>query len=318
MTEYFQGVNLAVRPLLFHFVMLNLKRTRAQDAQDNDAQHTQGQRSRFVDLSRYSSVILSLLNASFQASINTIRSLWALLPDNMVALFGYMDREYLFTSAVTLILFNSTFGVHATTLPHLDHALTIFTRMRNLGNHPATLRREQILTLLTLLDFHGEMRGLIRKHSDNRSAPTASVNAGVGGGFRFEAPTSPESATQPPDSLASEVHTPASESTAASASALRPPIFAAPASSGSASATAGFSSATSAPNGGPSSPGVPWEDRPIFSPSLLSSLAGIDDVPDLDSMVNGTAEDAALWKDVSSQAAWLNNEDFNQLARGQK
>lgn len=158
MTEYFQGLNLAVRPLLFHFVLLQLKSSNPRE-------------KKFLDLSKYSSTILTLLNASFQASMNSIRSLWALMPENMVALFGYMDREYLYTSTATLILFNAAFGVYDATREHIDHALTIFTKMRNLGNHPATLRREQLLKLVAVLDFTGSMSGLLKKHYDTLYAP---------------------------------------------------------------------------------------------------------------------------------------------------
>lgn len=163
MTEYFQGINLAVRPLLFHFVLLNLKSSNPKEG-------------KYLDLSKYSSVVLALLNASFQASINTVRSLWALVPENMVAMFGYMDREYLFNSTATLVLFNATFGVYDATNEHLDHALTLFTKMRNLGNHPATLRREQILRLISILDFSGAMSGLLEKHNDKLIPPTSSAN----------------------------------------------------------------------------------------------------------------------------------------------
>ncbi|EGV60455.1 hypothetical protein CANTEDRAFT_111556 [Yamadazyma tenuis ATCC 10573] len=155
MTEYFQGINLAVRPLLFHFASKKLKELQ-----------TQNNVNKYVDLSRYSKNVITLLNASFQASINTVRSIWALLPDNMVALFGWMDREYLFTSALTLILFNSSFGLHDATKEHLDHALTVFTKMKKLGNYPAAVRRAQLLKLISILDFNRVMRDLLTKHDD--------------------------------------------------------------------------------------------------------------------------------------------------------
>lgn len=153
LTEYFQGMNLAVRPLLFHFATKKLKELQNQS-------HT----NKYVDLSQYSKNVLSLLNASFQASINTIKCIWALLPQNMVALFGWMDREYLFTSASILVLFNASFGVHDATKVHLDHALTIFTRMKKLGNYPAALRRAQLLRLIKMLDFNRVMTDLLQKH----------------------------------------------------------------------------------------------------------------------------------------------------------
>ncbi|QEU61453.1 Put3 [Kluyveromyces lactis] len=151
-TEYFQGMNLAIRPLLFHFASIQLKQFEVTNA--------------YINLKNYSRTISSLLNCSLQGSINTIRSLWALMDQNMVALFGYMDREYIFTSACTLILFNAAFGIHDQTYEHLDHALRIFTKMRNLGNNPAGLRRAQLLKLMSTLDFHGKMTELIMKHTD--------------------------------------------------------------------------------------------------------------------------------------------------------
>jgi proline utilization trans-activator len=157
MTEYFQGMNLAVRPLLFHFATKKLKEL-----------HQQNSDNKYVDLTKFSKNVLSLLNASFQASINTIKSIWALMPNNMVALFGWMDREYLFTSASTLILFNASFGVHDATKEHLDHALTLFTKMKKLGNYPAALRRAQLLKLIRVLDFNGVTSDLLAKHDTER------------------------------------------------------------------------------------------------------------------------------------------------------
>lgn len=155
MTEYFQGVNLAVRPLLFHFATKKLKELQSHS-----------NTNKYVDLSKYSKNVIILLNSSFQASICTIKCIWALLPDNMVALFGWMDREYLFASASTLILFNASFGVHETTKVHLDHALVLFTKMKKLGNYPAALRRAQLLKLISVLDFNGIMSDLLAKHDD--------------------------------------------------------------------------------------------------------------------------------------------------------
>ncbi|KAI5951383.1 PUT3 [Candida jiufengensis] len=160
MTEYFQGVNLAVRPLLFHFAS---KKFRELHFHQND--------NKYIDLTKYSKNVLSLLNSSFQASINTIKSIWSLIPDNMVALFGWMDREYLFTSASTLILFNASFGVHEATKDHLDHALILFTKMKKLGNYPAALRRAQLLKLIKVLDFNGVMNELLKKHDDEYVEP---------------------------------------------------------------------------------------------------------------------------------------------------
>ncbi|CUM63974.1 uncharacterized protein PRCAT00001562001 [Priceomyces carsonii] len=153
MTEYFQGMNLAVRPLLFHFASKKLKEIQVDHSV-----------SKYIDLKKYSGNIFKLLNASFRASINSIKCIWGLMPDRMVAMFGWMDREYLFTSASTLILFNASFGVYEATKTHLDHALIIFTKMKKLGNYPAALRRAQLLKLIKVLNFNGPMDDLLQKH----------------------------------------------------------------------------------------------------------------------------------------------------------
>lgn len=174
MTEYFQGINLAVRPLLFHFATKKLKELQVHNSSN-----------KYVDLTKYSKNVLTLLNASFQASCNTVKAIWALLPENMVALFGWMDREYLFTSSSTLILFNASFGVHEATHEHLDHALVLFTRMKKLGNYPAAIRRAQLLKLIRVLDFNGVMSDLLAKHDDEKPdlSDVGDIMAGSGSFF---------------------------------------------------------------------------------------------------------------------------------------
>lgn len=152
MTEYLQGFNLAVRPLLFNLVIHNIKVGNLKIG-------------KYLQLSNYSNIIVALLKSSFQASINTIRSLWSLMPDNLVANFGFMDREYLFNSTITCILFNSTFGIQEQSLDHLDHSLKLFSRMKRLGNKPASLNLDQILNLMKLVDSNNLMVKLINKYS---------------------------------------------------------------------------------------------------------------------------------------------------------
>ena len=156
-TEYFQGINLAVRPLLFHFVSVQLK--------------TFKNNYTYLDLEDFSDSTTMLLNCSLQASVCSIRALWALMEPDLVALFGYMDREYLFTSAFTLLLFTTTFGIHERAYEHLDHALIMFDRMIALGNNAAELRRAQLLTLMINLDFHNILQDLIQKHTGDNDLP---------------------------------------------------------------------------------------------------------------------------------------------------
>lgn len=152
MTEYLQGFNLAVRPLLFNFVIHNIKIGNLK-------------KGNYLILSNYSNIIVALLKSTYQASINTIRSLYSLVSDNNISNFGFMDREYLFTSTITCILFNSTFGIQEQSLDYIENSLKIFSKMKRLGNKPASLNLDQIINLLKLVDSNNLMNYLINKFS---------------------------------------------------------------------------------------------------------------------------------------------------------
>ncbi|TID28942.1 hypothetical protein CANINC_002210 [Pichia inconspicua] len=327
MTEYFQGVNLAVRPLLFHFVIENLKSAKAKNM-------------KFFDLSTYSPVILALLNASFQASINTIRSLWAILPENMVAMFGYMDREYLFNATATLVLFSATFGVYEATMEHLDHALILFTKMRNLGNHPATLRREQILKLLTILDLTGAMSTLVKKHDDNVTARSSSPNNDKSFGYNVSVGLNKHLGVNEPSQTATfdpkmQFNKHNSDQNNEVVDNHDPTIkkYQIEQHKESTENHAGFETSSTLKNDlvGLSCPidfmsngtnqtiynqtGFTTPHLAPFSPSLSLMFNHIDDIPEFDQL-SSNGKDLELWKDVTSQAAWLQNDvgdDFSHL-----
>ncbi|ODQ77465.1 hypothetical protein BABINDRAFT_25839, partial [Babjeviella inositovora NRRL Y-12698] len=163
LSEFFQGINLAIRPLVFHFVMKQLKVHYATPRDGASADPV------YIDLTSFPQSILSLLNTSFRSSIDMIRSLWSLFKQNQVALFGFMDREYLYGALATLILFNVAFGVYSTTIPHIDHGLAIMVRMARLGNFPAHLRVGQLVLLIKKLDLGGnEMCAIIEKYEGGR------------------------------------------------------------------------------------------------------------------------------------------------------
>lgn len=291
MTEYFQGMNLAVRPLLFHFASKQLKTHKT----DN----------KYIDLSDYSKSIITLFNSSFQASINTIRSLWSLMPENMVALFGYMDREYLFTSAATLILFNAAFGVHQATFEHLDHALQIFTKMRNLGNHAAALRRAQLLKLMSTLDFNKIMQPLIAKHTDDYQPANISYS------------NTPPPPSQAPTSSKSKKH-PLSQEQDSDAHFARP----------------NFQHSTSSIRQGDRLKRLKIDNiiEPRYQQTNLSKLSDtIDPEPVLHTESNRVGDtlhilhhgnvtegENELWKEISNEAMWLGplgevSEEFQSL-----
>ncbi|KAH3661501.1 hypothetical protein OGAPHI_006348 [Ogataea philodendri] len=151
MIEYFQGLNLAVRPLLLHF-------SRLQHGRD------------YMNLQDCSTIMLSLLNASFQASMNTVRSLWNLWEKDQLMTGTRSDMEYLYTAIATLVLFNVNFGVHDTTRFHIDHALHIFRTLAEQNNQLGSFFLNQTLELLQRLDQ--DERELLERYGSTETAST--------------------------------------------------------------------------------------------------------------------------------------------------
>ncbi|KAH3900112.1 Put3p SCDLUD_003079 [Saccharomycodes ludwigii] len=258
-SEYFQGLNLAIRPLLYHFTSILLREI-GELAKDQPVP--------YINLQKYSRNISMFLNCSLQASINLIKSMRDVSQQNMVALFGYMDREYLFTSASTLILFISTFGVYEQTKVYLDSALQIFTKMRNLGNNPAGLRRKQLLKLMSDLDFHHVMTDLIEKHNDNLEA-----------NFKYD------------EHYGSEVKIVSIPSSVSTTSNISPSMM---------------PSSSLFSNNNDSLPDTHIMQKNFFI--LTENVLGHDANISFENLLedsNDCVHDTQLWKDISDQAMWL-------------
>ncbi|CAN6649464.1 proline utilization trans-activator [Trichomonascus vanleenenianus] len=136
-SDYYQCINLAVRPLLLHFMRKRIE----------DKTHAA------IDLSQWSENVLTLLNASLDASIQTIKSLHMLEAQNMFATFGYLDREYIFSAASTLVMFNVAFSLHRSTTPYIETVIQMFTRALESGNLRVAERLEQLRNFISSFDF---------------------------------------------------------------------------------------------------------------------------------------------------------------------
>lgn len=140
-SEYFRCINLTIRPLLLHFVRKRLHFGKTKKAP--------------IELSKYSSDVIALLNASLQASIQTIRSHSYLLGIQQLAKFGYLDREYIYSAISTLVLFNVAFGVNTTASQQITIGLGLLKEMEQVGNMNAQKRKEQTEHLIKTFEDHG-------------------------------------------------------------------------------------------------------------------------------------------------------------------
>lgn len=140
-SEYFRCINLTIRPLLLYFVRKRLRSRRTKRAP--------------IDLSIYSPDIIALLNASLQASIQTLRSHRYLLDLQQLAKFGYLDREYIYSAISTLVLFNVAFGVHGSASQQINVGLDLLSEMERVGNSNARKRKKQTEHLIRTFEING-------------------------------------------------------------------------------------------------------------------------------------------------------------------
>ena len=140
-SEYFHCINLTIRPVLLFFVRKRLRTWRTNRAP--------------IYLSKFDKDIISLLNASLQASIQTLRSHSILSSRNELAKFGYLDREYIYSAMTTLILFNVAFSVNESASQEINAGLDLLTQMERVRNSYAAQRKQQILHLIQTFEQNG-------------------------------------------------------------------------------------------------------------------------------------------------------------------
>lgn len=164
-SEYFRCINLTIRPLLLYFVRKRLRSIRVKRAP--------------IDLTRYSKDIVTMLNASLQASIQTLRSHNNLLSMSLLAKFGYLDREYIYSALSTLILFNVAFGVHGSASQHINVGLSLLDEMMKVGNKNAARRKEQTLHLISSFEKNGIPSHYFQTSSNNSLLATAPLSTAI-------------------------------------------------------------------------------------------------------------------------------------------
>lgn len=138
-SEYYQCINLTVRPLLLHFMR--------QRILDKGSNHSP------IDISSYSDHITGLLNASLDASIQTIKIHAHLHKNGSFSVYGYLDREYTFSAASTLVMFNVAFATNKTTQRYIQDAIQLLSISDDNIGPFALARKRQLLNFISAFDY---------------------------------------------------------------------------------------------------------------------------------------------------------------------
>lgn len=170
-SKYFQCINLTIRPILLYYLRERLKGTT------------------HLELSELPRDAVTLLTASQQASIQTLRSHGILDTRNEVARYGYLDREYIYSSLATLVIYSATFGIRSSVAIIINDGLTLLGNMKGSANN----RREQVLQLIKTFEENGiqahdfaipNQTSEVQTQQQMVQTPTSSVpNSDPGSGF---------------------------------------------------------------------------------------------------------------------------------------
>lgn len=131
--HYYQCINMTVRPLLFHAVEKRLKIPVADRTADWKDNHSPG--------------TVSVIEQCIFAARATISMMTAAAERDLVAVFGYMDGEHVFSAAMILVMVYVAFPFDEANTRAMDAALLILETMAAKGNHHIAARRMLLIEL---------------------------------------------------------------------------------------------------------------------------------------------------------------------------
>ncbi|EPE02607.1 c6 transcription factor [Ophiostoma piceae UAMH 11346] len=138
--HYYQCINMTARPLLFHVVQRRISCIRKRpEAKEKDWQ------------AGLSAKTVAVIRACMSAARNTVQFMTKAANHNMVATYGYMDGEHVFSAAIVLSLVYKAFPTDAATVDAMGKGLALLRRMGDLGNSYVASRYEQLARLQTIL-----------------------------------------------------------------------------------------------------------------------------------------------------------------------
>jgi proline utilization trans-activator len=160
LVHYYQCINMTVRQLLFHVVQQRLKEYRHGTSED-DWKHG-------LDPSAVAVIKTCIFAAQDTISMMTIAAEKGLvgkccrtptmhnsLIEQMVATYGYMDGEHIFSAALVLVMVCLSFPSNSQNTAAMKAALEIFKRLSGRGNAKALERYILLRGVLSIARNHG-------------------------------------------------------------------------------------------------------------------------------------------------------------------
>ena len=137
-SHYYQCINMIARPLLFHVVRRRLQLIRTDPQSKEATDWKEG----------LSPATIGIIERCIFAAEETIRMMSEARSRELLATYGYMDGEHVFSAAIVLVLACAAFPTGATTTRRMNTGLRLLREMAERGWNSHMGARYQLLSRL--------------------------------------------------------------------------------------------------------------------------------------------------------------------------
>ncbi|KAI8180641.1 Proline utilization trans-activator [Colletotrichum sp. SAR 10_86] len=136
--HYYQCINMTARPLLFHVVQKRLKRIRSSnDPGEKERDWKEG----------LSQTTVRVIDMCIGAAQDTINMMTVAAQRDLVATYGYMDGEHVFSASIVLVMVCVVFPTNASNMLAMNAGLDLLRGMGERGNSYMGARYELLANL---------------------------------------------------------------------------------------------------------------------------------------------------------------------------
>ncbi|KAF9873326.1 hypothetical protein CkaCkLH20_09139 [Colletotrichum karsti] len=136
--HYYQCINMTARPLLFHVVQKRLQRIRSSnDTSEKERDWKEG----------LSQTTVRVIDMCIGAAQDTINMMTVAAQRDLVATYGYMDGEHVFSAAIVLVMVCVAFPTNSSNILAMNAGLDLLRGMGERGNSYMGARYELLANL---------------------------------------------------------------------------------------------------------------------------------------------------------------------------
>jgi proline utilization trans-activator len=163
-SHYYQCINMTARPLLFHVVRRRLQAIRAAPETKETTDWKDGLRQGTI----------SIIDRCISAAEETIRMMAEARRRDLVATYGYMDGEHVFSAAIVLVMVCAAFPTRPSTTRAMNTGLDLLRDMAERGWNSHMNARYELLAHLRSVFLSGEPSATPSAFSATASGPAFS------------------------------------------------------------------------------------------------------------------------------------------------